>query len=139
MNPSAVTRFNNDQSRAKQQMVGNTPGAASAFRRKIAGGKKSQPARELPDKVTQPTGQLPGFTPMYEPEVDPINAVAQPAPNPVDMLVKEIHVDKLVNSPEMRNANTLQKLRDHFHGKQSSPSERGAQILGILSNYSSKR
>lgn len=140
MNDPATTRFQNDQVRAKQQQS-LMPQAASAFRTKIAGNKSKvtpEPDIALPPR-NRPTGNVPGFKPMYEPEPDPVGEIVKPPPNPVDMLVKEIQVDRLINSPEMANANTLQKLRENFRGRKSTSQERGAEVLGILSNYVTRR
>ncbi len=133
MNQSADTRFQNDQLRAKQQQQ-VVPGGELAFnpahsKGKPAGPPVSQATNPAPNKTV-----MPGFRPLYEAPEAP--QAPQQTSNPiVDSLTREIHLEKLISSPEMEKANTLVRLRHHLRGRKADPKETAAEVLGVLTNY----
>lgn len=131
---AAETRFQNDQIRAKQsQMV--LPAAQSALKpehhdhKQGMGHIQQQPQQRMPMMP-------PGFKPMYDSPKPPAPSQPEPRqPSILDNLAREVHLEKLISSPEMERANTLVRLRQHLRGRKANPQETAAEVLGVLSNY----
>ena len=134
MNDGATTRFNNDLKRgAQMQLAGAGQQAAkSSIRPTHSGGNPNGAPVGGPPKSNNHPLQGQTFTPLGAPQAP--QTPMENSEDPVARLVQEIHFDKLLNSPEVAEANELENFRDYFHGRVAGP-ERGSRVIQRLSSY----
>lgn len=129
---SAQTRFENDRIRNQQsQLV--LPAAQQALHTVHKPIKPTMPpVGQPPSNPTHPV--VPGFTPVYQAPQAPAQPVQNSNPL-LDTLTRSVHLDKLINSKEMADANTLVRLRHHLQGRKPTEQKTAAEVLGVLSSY----
>lgn len=130
---SAQTRFKNDRTEAAKLALGRFNQSAQNSLRPT-GGVKRRPNRVLPAGVPSQQSIASNAISVGQPPISGPDAPAPSFDQTTDRLLKQIRLDKFVESPEVMDAVSKINLQNYFNGKVPGP-DYGARILDIVNTY----